>query len=549
MAKPECVEIHLAVEVPVADPNAIGFFEKYLTLWVFLCIVAGSLIGYYNNDAAAQLAKAEFAEINAIVAVLLWIMIFPMLVQIDYSSLKKVKDDPGAIALTSIINYAIKPFSMYALAILFFRVFYTSVIQDSELRDNYIAGLILLAGAPCTAMVFCWSCLTGGDPAYTLVQVAFNDLLLLAFYIPTCVLLIGVSNISLPWLTIIYAVILFIAAPLVLSAAIRSFVVSRYGVDFLTEKIVKPFKPVTIIALLATLVLIFIFQGKKIGDKPLQIVLIAIPITIQCVLNWAFCYYVGFTSCIPHSRLAPASMIATSNFFELAVAVAISVYGLESGAALATVVGVLVEVPVMLALTAACNRLKPMLDERCARCEELCDWSNKANQKLTSCCGGGSGGSISALPTCRPMSSLPQQHEKEGVENQQQFVIYHNPECETSRNVLRILREEGHEPVVVDYLKTGWTRLQLLQLFEAAGLTPRTALRDTKSPAKELGLLDPSVPDEKLLDFMLEHPVLCNRPIVVTPAGTRLCRPSETVRALLTLCRKEPVAVTEQATV
>jgi len=529
------------LEEPVADPNAIGFFEKYLTLWVFLCIVAGSLIGYYNDEAAAQLARAEFAEINAIVAVLLWIMIFPMLVQIDYSSLKKVKDDPGAIALTSIINYAIKPFSMYALAVLFFRVFYTQVIPDSELRDNYIAGLILLAGAPCTAMVFCWSCLTGGDPAYTLVQVAFNDLLLLALYIPTCVLLIGVSNISLPWLTIIYAVILFIAAPLVLSAGIRSFVVSRYGAEFLNEKIVKPFKPVTIIALLATLVLIFIFQGKKIGDKPLQIVLIAIPITIQCVLNWGFCYYLGFISCIPHSRLAPASMIATSNFFELAVAVAISVYGLQSGAALATVVGVLVEVPVMLALTAACNRLKPMLDERCRRCQELCDWSNKANQKLTSCCGGGGGGGNAALPTCRPLPSLEHQQQ------QQQIVIYHNPECETSCNVLRILREEGHEPVVVEYLKTGWTRPLLLQLFEAAGLTPRTALRDTKSPAKELGLLDPSVPDEKLLDFMLVHPVLCNRPIVVSPAGTRLCRPSETVRDLLALGRNEPVAVTEQA--
>ena len=442
--------------------------------------------------------------------------------------MKKVKDDPGAIALTSFINYAIKPFSMYAIAVLFFRVLYVSIIHDTLLCDQYIAGLILLAGAPCTAMVFCWSCLTGGDPAYTLVQVAFNDLLLLALYVPTAVMLIGVSNIVLPWVTIIYAVILFIAAPLVLSAGIRHAIVSRYGVEFLNEKIVKPFKPVTIVALLATLVLIFIFQGKTIGDKPLQIVLIAIPITIQCVVNWALCYYLGFISCIPHERLAPASMIATSNFFELAVAVAISVYGLQSGAALATVVGVLVEVPVMLALAELCNHLKPMLDKRCAKCVQLCDWSNKMNQDCGAAC----------CNSRQTSSTLPLYHtdsQKVGEEEHEQITIYHNPECETSRNVLRLITEAGHKPTVVEYLETGWTRTQLLALFAAAELTPRAALRDTKSPAKSLGLLDLAVSDEELLSAMLEHPVLVNRPIVVTSKGTRLCRPSESVTVLLNL--------------
>jgi len=216
----------------VADPNSISFFEKYLTLWVFLCMVVGALIGYYQSVASDKLSQVSFAGINAVVAVLLWIMIFPMLVQIDFHALMKVKNDPGAIALTSVINYAVKPFTMYGLAVLFFNVFYVSIIPDTELRNSYIAGLVLLAGAPCTAMVFCWSCLTGGDPSYTLVQVAFNDMLLLVLYVPTAGLLIGASNIAFPWTTIVYAVILFIVAPLVISACIRAYVVSTYGEEF-----------------------------------------------------------------------------------------------------------------------------------------------------------------------------------------------------------------------------------------------------------------------------------------------------------------------------
>jgi hypothetical protein len=299
-------------------------------------------------------------------------------------------------------------------------------------------------------------------------------MLLLVLYVPTAGLLIGASNIAFPWTTIVYAVILFIVAPLVISACIRAYVVSTYGEEFLTERIVKPFKPVTIVALLLTLVVIFIFQGTNIGNKPLQIVLIAIPICIQCVLNWAICYYCGYMSCIPHSRLAPASMIATSNFFELAVAVAISVYGLDSGAALATVVGVLVEVPVMLALASACNRLKPRLDSRCDSCEEVCDWSNQmskpcAYRKLRNnddSCNTNNNNSTSN-EECTGVECTSDVHFNEPfVKNKQTSVtIYHNPECETSCNVLEYLREARLDVVVVEYLQVGWTRDQLNQLF------------------------------------------------------------------------------------
>lgn len=526
-------EVDTAVsDDPVAKADAINFFEKYLTVWVLLCMILGSLIGYYSPSASASLALVEFEHINGIVAGLLWVMILPMLLQIDFASLSAVRNAPGAIALTSVINYLIKPFSMYALAILFFRVFYVSIIPDSLLRDNYIAGLILLAGAPCTAMVFVWSSLTGGDPAYTLMQVAFNDLLMLAFYVPTAVMLIGVSNIELPWLTIIYAVLLFIVAPLVLAVVTRSVVISKYGEQFLLDRVIAPIKPFTVLALLATLVLIFIFQGQTIGDKPLQIVLIAIPIIIQCVLNWAVCYYAGYKSCIPHKRLAPASMIATSNFFELAVAVAISVYGLQSGAALATVVGVLVEVPVMLVLTHACNYLKPSLDARCANCPEICDWANAASAGLPTCCQGQQQQSVALKPSsfeALATSDIPTLS----------VTIYHNPGCETSCNALKHLRDQGHVTRVVEYLEAGWTREQLLDLFERSGLTARQALRDTKSPAAEMGLLDASVSDERLIECMLTCPVLVNRPfVVVEGAGggagmVRLCRPSESVLELL----------------
>jgi ACR3 family arsenite transporter len=329
-------------------------------------MVVGGLIGNFIPSIAEALARAEFAKINAIVAVLLWIMIFPMLVQIDFYSILRVREAPAAIALTSVVNYLVKPFSMYALALLFFRVAYTAAIPDAALRDSYIAGLILLAGAPCTAMVFVWSLLLGGDGAYTLVQVAFNDLLMLVLYVPTAVLLIGVSDIELPWETIVLAVVLFIVAPLVIAAVVRVAVLRLRGEAFLRDKVVAPFKPLTIVALLAVLVLIFIFQGRTIAEKPLHILLLAVPIILQVLFNFVVTYFIGYRACIEHEKLGPASLIATSNFFELAVAVAISVYGLDSGAALATVVGVLVEVPVMLGLVHVCNYLRPRLERRIA---------------------------------------------------------------------------------------------------------------------------------------------------------------------------------------
>jgi len=351
--------------------DGIGFFEKYLSAWVLFCMVIGGLIGAYRTEVPRALSQVQFNEINAIAAVFLWLMILPMLVQIDFTSLKQVGKNPGAICLTTVINYLVKPFTMYAFAILFFRVFYVHTIPDTKLRDSYIAGLILLAGAPCTAMVFVWSTLVNGDGAYTLIQVAFNDVLMLGIYVPTVSLLIGVSNIPLPWLTIIYAILLFIVAPMALAVTIRLIVLKYYDLEYLNI-LVERFKPITVICLLLTLILTFIFQGEKISQKPLDIVLIAIPITIQCILNFFIAYSLGYSLCIPHSRLAPASMIATSNFFELAVAVAMSVYGLDSGAALATVVGVLVEVPVMLLLVRLCEYLRPALDKRVGICDQVC---------------------------------------------------------------------------------------------------------------------------------------------------------------------------------
>ena len=368
--------------------SKISFFEKYLTIWVLLCMIIGSLIGYYVPSVVDALAQAQFYSINAIVAVLLWLMMFPMMVQIDFAAILRVRENPGAIGLTSTVNYLIQPFTMYGIALLFFRSIYTTVIPDEDLRNSYIAGLILLGAAPCTAMVFVWSLLTNGDGAYTLVQVAFNDLLMLGLYVPICGGLIGASNIALPWDLIAIAVAIFIVAPLVLAATVRNIVLHVRNEQFLQEKIIAPFKPVTIIALLLTLILIFIFQGKTIAEKPLHIVLLVVPISLQTCLIFVLTYVLGYLGCIDHQRLAPAALISTSNFFELAVAVAISLYGLDSGAALATVVGVLVEVPLMLALVWVCNKLQPKLEERIKQCDKICPWSKELTQKLANACGG-----------------------------------------------------------------------------------------------------------------------------------------------------------------
>jgi ACR3 family arsenite transporter len=350
-------------------------------------MLAGTLIGVYAPAVTEALAKASVGGINIVVTILLWVMITPMFMGIDWASLAAVRHAPGAILLTSTLNFAIKPFTMYALALLFFRVFYAALVPPAD-ADSYIAGLILLAGAPCTAMVFVWSALLGGDAAYTLVQVATNDLIMLALYVPTACLLIGASNIALPWVTIIISVVLFIVVPLAAAAAARFAALRVRDEAWLKSRVIDRAKPACIAALLGTLVLIFVFQGAKIAAHPLDILLLAVPIVCQCALLWAMCYAAGWATCVPHARLAPASLIATSNFFELAVAVAISVYGLDSGAALATVVGVLVEVPAMLCLVYVCRWWKPALDARCAACATVCPAAERISSAATDavCC-------------------------------------------------------------------------------------------------------------------------------------------------------------------
>lgn len=365
---------------PAAPPvsTSMGVFDRYLSLWVALCMVTGGLIGYFVPGAVSALERAQVAQVSVPIAVLLWLMIFPMLLQIDFAALLRVREQPLALLLATFINWAIQPFTMFGLAVLFFRVVYPTVITDRALSDSYLAGCVLLGGAPCTAMVFVWSLLVGGDPGYTVVQIAVNDLLMLALYLPTVMLLLGVSSIPLPYDTIAVSVGLFIAAPLLVAAVTRMSVLRRWGVAGL-DKLIAWLKPIVPMGLLATLVLIFVTQGRTIGDKPLHIVLIVVPLLLQTVGIFALTYVAGYWLCIPHRYLAPAALIGTSNFFELAVACAIYVYGSNSGAALSTVVGVLVEVPVMLALVKFCNWMKPALERRITSCE--CAW-----KKRLACC-------------------------------------------------------------------------------------------------------------------------------------------------------------------
>lgn len=352
-------------------PAKIAFFEKYLSVWVLLCMVTGSLIGYFVPDAGPQLKKAEIFRISVPIAVLLWIMIFPMLLQIDFAAFMSAAKNPGPIVLTTTVNFGIQPFTMYVVALVFFRYIYATIIP-TDLANEYLAGCILLGGAPCTAMVFVWSLLVGGDAGYTLMQVAVNDVLVLVLYLPTMLLLLNASSIPIPYDTIAISVGLFIVAPLTMSIIVRTQALRHGGVERL-NRVIEYCKPVTTVGLLATLVLIFIYQGRTIGNKPLHILLIAIPLTVQTVAIFALTYYLGYTVCMEPSVLAPAALISTSNFFELAVAIAISVYGADSGAALATVVGVLVEVPTMLVLVRVCKQLEPLLLQRGRDCETKCN--------------------------------------------------------------------------------------------------------------------------------------------------------------------------------
>jgi arsenite transporter len=338
-------------------PKRLSFFDRYLSVWVVLCMIAGILAGNLSPRLVDVLARMEVAHVNLPVAVLIWLMVFPMMLRIDFSAVRAVSSRPNGILLTLFINWLVKPFSMALLAWLFLKLLFGGIIGP-ELADQYTAGLILLAAAPCTGMVFVWSYLTEGDPAYTLVQVALNDLIALFAFAPIVIFLLGVTNIAIPYDVVLYSVLLYIVVPLVAGVIVRRLIIRARGEAWLDNVLSARLKPWTIAALLLTLVIIFAFQGKVILAKPLHIALIAVPLLIQVYFNAALAYGLAQRLGIPHSVAAPAALIGSSNFFELAVATSISLFGLGSGATLATVVGVLIEVPVMLTVCSLCNRTR-----------------------------------------------------------------------------------------------------------------------------------------------------------------------------------------------
>ena len=338
----------------------MGIFERYLTIWVSLCIVAGVILGNLLPSFFELVATFEFAHVNLVVALFIWVMIYPMMVQIDFGSLRDVRKKPKGIALTLTINWLIKPFTMALLGWLFFRVIFADWV-DPESAGEYIAGMILLGVAPCTAMVFVWSQLTKGDPNYTLVQVSVNDIIMVFAFAPITALLLGISDISVPWATLLLSVVLYVMLPLAAGVWTRKKLEQK-GSSQSLDQFLQRLKPWSVLGLLATVVLLFGFQAETIVQQPQTILLIAIPLLIQSYGIFAVAYAGAKWLRLPHNIAAPACMISTSNFFELAVAVAISLFGLHSGAALATVVGVLVEVPVMLSLVAFANRTRHWFD-------------------------------------------------------------------------------------------------------------------------------------------------------------------------------------------
>jgi ACR3 family arsenite transporter len=343
-----------------APAKRMNLFERYLTLWVALCMVVGVGLGRVMPAVTSQLRTLEIgagSQINAPIAILIWLMIVPMMMKIDFTSLAGATRRPKGLLVTLFVNWLVKPFSMFALGWLFFQVLFLPLI-GSDLARQYTAGVIILAAAPCTAMVFVWSYLTDGDPAYTLVQVAVNDLIMLVLFAPIVGLLVGVSGLAVPFHVLVTAVAVFIVVPLTVGVLLRVSLIRARGKIWFEESFLPRFQPVAIIALLATLVLIFAFQADNILRHPLHVALIAVPILVQVYFNSALTYGLMWLLRVPHNIAAPGALIGASNFFELAVATAIALYGPDSGAALATVVGVLVEVPVMLSVCAACNRTR-----------------------------------------------------------------------------------------------------------------------------------------------------------------------------------------------
>ncbi len=337
--------------------TGIGFFERYLTVWVALCMVVGVLLGTFIPQVPDFLQKFEYAQISIPIAILIWLMIYPMMLKVDFQSVKDVGNNPKGLFLTWTVNWLIKPFTMFVIAYFFFYVLFSAFISP-ELAKDYLAGAVLLGAAPCTAMVFVWSHLTKGNSAYTIVQVATNDLIILVAFTPIVAFLLGVGGVTVPWDTLFLSLVLFVVIPLVAGVLTRYYICKNKGIMYFEQTFIPKFSNITIIGLLLTLVLIFSLQGEVILSNPLHILLIAIPLTIQTVFIFFLAYYGAKKMKLPHSIAAPAGMIGASNFFELAVAVAISLFGAESPVVLATIVGVLVEVPVMLALVRFANKTK-----------------------------------------------------------------------------------------------------------------------------------------------------------------------------------------------
>ena len=338
-----------------AEKSGIGFFQKYLSLWVILCMAVGIFIGKFFPIIPTFLNRFEYAKVSIPMAVLIWLMIYPMMMKVDFQSIKDIGKNPKGLFVTWIANWLIKPFTMYAIASFFFFVVFKAFIAP-ELATEYLAGAVLLGAAPCTAMVFVWSTLTKGNPAYTVVQVATNDLIILVAFVPIVKFLLGVSDVEVPWDTLFLSVVLFVVIPLIGGVLTRTLVLRKKGLDYFNNTFVKKFDGVTTIGLLLTLVLVFAFQGETIIRNPLHIVLIAVPLVIQTFFIFFIAYFAAWLLKLPYSISAPAGMIGASNFFELSVAVAISLFGTSSAAALATTVGVLTEVPVMLLLIKIANK-------------------------------------------------------------------------------------------------------------------------------------------------------------------------------------------------
>jgi arsenite transporter len=345
---------------PVAEKQ-LNPFERYLTVWVALCMIVGMMLGQAAPGFVHTLRAMEFGQgshINLLIALLIWLMIVPMMMKVDFASIRQVGTRPTGLIITLFVNWVVKPFSMAFFAWLFFRVVFAAWITPAE-ADQYIAGAIILAAAPCTAMVFVWSYLTDGDPAYTLVQVSVNDLIMLVLFAPIVSLLVsGTSSLSVPFDVLLYSVLAFIVIPLAIGWGLRTWLVRQQGQRWLEEALLPRFAPVTIAALLLTVIFIFAFQAQNIVGKTVHVALIAVPILFQVYLNASLAYGLMHRFRVPYAIAAPGALIGASNFFELAVATAIALFGAESGAALATVVGVLVEVPVMLSVCGICNRTK-----------------------------------------------------------------------------------------------------------------------------------------------------------------------------------------------